>query len=58
MLLNSKQYLHNVQKVWVLKDYEIEELCTKISEIQNRIYELIHYFGLEEEDERGHMEDE
>jgi hypothetical protein len=41
-----------------LKDYEIEELCTKISEIQNRIYELIHYFGLEEEDERGHMEDE
>jgi hypothetical protein len=49
MLLNSKQYLHKVKEDWVLKEYEMEDLCGKISEIQNRVYELIHYFELEEE---------
>ena len=57
MLLNSKQYLHKVQEIWVLKEDEIDELCEGISKIQNRVYELIHYFDDEEEFERMHNEE-
>lgn len=46
MLLNSKQYLRKVKETWLLKKDEMDELCEKISEIQNRIYELIHYFDV------------
>lgn len=48
MLLNSKQHLRKVKETWLLKKDEIDELCEKISKIQNRIYELIHYFDFEE----------
>lgn len=58
MLLNSKQYLHKVQGIWVLKNYEMEELCEEISKIQNRVYELIHYFDDEEEFERSRRGEE
>lgn len=43
-LLNSKQYLRTVQEMWVLKYGEMNELCEEISKIQNRVYELIHFF--------------
>ena len=49
MLLNSKQYLRKVKEDWLLKEDEIGELCKKISEIQNKIYELIHLFDIWEE---------
>lgn len=47
MLLNSKQYLRKA-KEWKLKEDEMNELCKQILEIQNRVYELIHYFDEEE----------
>lgn len=50
MLLNSKQYLSRAGEEWLMQKYKIEDLCEEISTIQNKVYEMIHFFDKVEED--------
>lgn len=49
MLLNSKVHLRDASYTWTLKEKEIEDLCNEISGIQDKVYELIHYFDEDDE---------
>ena len=50
MLANSKQYLNNVGEFWILKEEDIKNINKEIFNIQTKVYELIHYFDVEEEE--------
>lgn len=51
MLLNSKTHLINASYSWTLKEKAIEDLCNEISGIQDKVYELVHYFDEDEDNE-------
>ena len=49
MLLDSKTHLRNAGFTWTLKEKAIEDLCDEISGIQDKVYELVHYFDEDDE---------
>lgn len=51
MLLDSKTHLRNAGDIWLLKQEMIEDLCNEISGIQDKVYELVHYFDEDEDNE-------
>lgn len=51
MLLDSKTHLRNAGYSWTLKERAIEDLCNEISGIQDKVYELVHYFDEDEDNE-------
>lgn len=52
MLLDSKAHLRNASYSWTLKERAIEDLCNEISGIQDKVYELVHYFDEDDDKER------
>lgn len=44
MLLNSKCHLRNVKENTFMKSIELNDLCSNISSLENRLYELIRFF--------------
>ena len=52
MLLDSKAHLRNAGYSWTLKERAIEDLCDEISGIQDKVYELVHYFDEDDDKER------
>lgn len=52
MLVNSKQYLWKAKEEWLLQQNEMNDICDKISAIQDRVYELIHFFDKVDESSR------
>lgn len=52
MLLNSKAHLNKVKENTLMKKFELDVLCSNISALEDRIYNLIRFFGLLDDKKR------